>query len=114
MLNKEEFVRIMDIIISQIKRNEELYRKVDDILRNDFLFGITYKIIDNLIEFLEETMNDKSSNPIIGSTISWWVFDAPNCGRNKKACKIYFPDNSEVSIHTPADIYDYLVNRNNS
>lgn len=114
MLNKDQFVTLLNIIIAQLERNDEINEKVGNVLHDEFLYGITSSIIDSLIVFLEVEMGDKSSNPFLDSTISWWLYDSPNHGLNTSACKIYFPDNSEVNLYTPSDIYDYLLNKNNS
>lgn len=50
---------------------------------------------------------------LYGSVISWWLYDAPDAGKNKEFAYIELPSGFRYTLETPEQLYDYLTGENN-
>lgn len=104
MISKKTFIEVMKSII-------ECNKKIDELANanpNAVEFIIDYSLQDELITVLEEAMN-LYIDPVIGSTISWWVYDtefgknSPNIYVKSKKSK------KKIVIDTVEKLYDWCV-----
>ena len=99
MIKKETFVQA----IKTIQKQHELTRKLNELYcqLNPGYYAMCFDglLIDAIFSILEDAMED------IGSTISWWLYE------DVEKTISWDEDGHEVSvtISTPEELYDYLV-----
>lgn len=103
MIKKETFVHA----IETIKKQDELTDKLNELYcqLNPGFYAMSFNglLLEAILSILEETMED------IGSAISWWLYE------DVDRTVSWDEDGQEVSVtlSTPEDLYDYLVNNMN-
>jgi len=108
MLTKKQFLTILELILKE----EDSQEKFDEALReyapSDFTGFAKTGLLDILVDFLVDAMGDDDGY------ISWWLWDAPDRGRNKKGSRIWLgdsddPDTEVIEIVTPEQLYNFLL-----
>lgn len=108
-MDEELFTEIINFIIAQEEREFKLTQALKDYggEMSDFMsFGTDVNA--RIVGWLERIMKDDPQDP----TISWWLWDAPDRGRAKKASRTITVGEKKYDLKTPGDLYDYLTENN--
>lgn len=102
-ISKEQFVKLINGVIKQIKRDREVSKALG------CMSGDTVVYTTDLVEDVVNAID-------FDGTISWWIWDGPNCGERAEEFPIYLgdikdKDVEEVIIRTPEDLYEYYNRR---
>jgi len=103
-MNKELFTQAVNFIIELDRKEHKLTQALQEYGgETDFMsFGTDHAA--RIAKWLEEVMGDDEG------TISWWIWDCPDCGRaDDDACTISYPDGEEYCLKTVEDLYNYLI-----
>ena len=96
MITKELFCSIVD----NIKRQEELDKKMEDVLaertKSYIIFDSENLYLKSLLDLLKVIFNDNDD------TIGWWLYEDVDK-------IIYMPNGEERDISTTEVLYDYLI-----
>ncbi len=108
MITKNEFVEIMNKLKEVddfVKEVNEKSRKLSDAIISDFFNAQSLSISHEslVLELLQNIFNDKDF-------ISWWIYET-DYGRNKNMAKVWLEDNTEISLETPEQLYDFLIKK---
>lgn len=103
MMRKENFVKAINALIEQSERDCEFEKALEPFFDNYLISSLSDHLQNAVIDLLEDEMND------IGETISWWLYDAPEAGKNKESCYIFLQDGTEITVETPEQLYDFLT-----
>lgn len=108
MLTKKQFLTILNLILKEEDAQEKFNEALREYAPSDFTGFAKMGILDTLVDFLVDAMEDSDGY------ISWWLWDAPDRGRNPKGCRIWLgdsddPDTEVVEIITPEQLYSFLV-----
>ena len=107
MLSKESFIEAINAFISHGEKEQELCKSLETLIDGHFVLNFSREIQESFLKILEREMNDLSQD-VIGSTISWWLYDAPNCGKSESAY-IGRPNGEKIYLKTAEQLYDYLI-----
>lgn len=110
MITKESFVKLINAVIFQMEKDYKFSKSIEEFASTYCIMTISEEIIDVVIDVLEVEMNDLEKN-LYGSFISWWLFDAPEAGKNKDSCYVE-TDKGKILLETPEQLYDFLVKDN--
>ena len=99
MIRKDDFVRSINAILEQTKRDEEINNALDVICNNEYSYCVaeTSTIVTTaLIELLGNLTNDEDDY------IGWWLYEDV-----EKEVKDAF--GNIIELDTPEKLYDFLV-----
>ena len=113
-LSKEHFVNLMNIIIEDNDKTDNLISSINETLskygRNYFASSagedlFMSSMTDSLLRWLSDVMCDDNG------WIYWWIYDA-NYGREGEGCKVSIQDEkdewNDMFIDSPEKLYDLL------
>lgn len=103
-ISKEQFVKLINSVIKQIEKDREVSKALESISSGYAVYntGLVEDVI-NAIDF--------------DGTISWWIWDGPDCGKRAEEFPIYLGEPGgilgaeKVIIKTPEDLYEYYNKR---
>lgn len=110
-MTKNEFKHIMTIIVTSLKRNEQLTNDIAKILQtskrldyNDDKYALRQYVCDDiiinqLIDFVQQSFNDEYD------TVKWWIYDC-NFGTNNTT---WHKNNEKYNCKTINDLYYMLT-----
>lgn len=110
MIKKENFVKLINAVILQMKKNAKFSNSIEEFSDSFCYFDITEELITSILDILESEIGD-ITHPVYGSVISWWLFDMPEAGKNKDSCCVK-TDEGKIILETPEQLYDFLVGDN--
>ena len=106
-MKKENFVALINAITAHEEKEDQFIEALAPFFDNGLIFELTVNFRSQIIRILENEMNDPECNSIGGSIISWWLYDAPNRGREKSSA--YIEDNGvKILLETAEQLFDYL------
>ena len=105
MMKKENFVKMIECLLEQDKKNDEFEQALTPFFDNYLVPTLTSKLEGDIIGILEDELNDKYE------TISWWLYDSPDAGKNK-ACSYVEVKDIKIPLETPEQLYDFLKDAN--
>lgn len=100
-ITKKQFVGIIDAIVAQQERNEEISKALNNALADGDNQGVVFDtpVIWGVVQALD-----------YDDIISWWMWDGPDCGKRAEEFAIMEGEEGErIAIHDPSDLYDYIV-----
>jgi hypothetical protein len=100
MISKEGFVALINSLIWQREYEKEFAGDMEKYFDGHFVPIITSELQKTIISVLEKEMDDKE-------IIEWWLYDAPEAGKNKENCWVDVGDIKFV-VETPEQLYDFL------
>lgn len=108
MLTKKQFLTILNLILKEEDAQEKFDEAIREYAPSDFTGFAKTGLLDTLVDFLVDAMEDSDGY------ISWWLWDAPDRGKNKKGSRIWLgdsddPDTEVIEIVTPEQLYSFLV-----
>jgi len=99
LINKAEFVEIINNIKEQDKKDDEFSRAVGIICDGrPVMFGVNNKITISLFSLLKKIFDDKDD------WISWWIYERVN-----DKYKAYYINKKEIKLNTAEDLYNFLI-----
>lgn len=107
MLNKQQFVKIINFCIRQDQKDEDFSNALQAYTEDKDFTGFFRQDTSKILNFLEDIMGDTTS------LISWWYYDNDK-GSNNLEC-VYTVTHQEENrtysklIPTPEDLYDTLM-----
>ena len=108
MLKKENFAKLIKAVIFQIEKDRLFSSYLEEFSDSHYLLTISEETIMSIIDVLEIEMDDPERNGLYDSIISWWLFDAPEAGKDKDSCYIE-TKKGKILLETPEQLYDYLL-----
>lgn len=103
-MKKDNFIALITAIQHQEKRNRDLTKMLEKFTEGHILCTVATELIDEIIKAMTNELNDVEHD----SMISWWLFDAPAAGTNKKASFVISATGERINLETPGQLYDYL------
>lgn len=101
MITLPTFVSMIEAIQEQIERDNAISDHLNALMPQSTPSAFCTPLVSKLIEVLEAEL---------GSTddwISWWLFDAPDQGRNESGSTVTDSFGDHV-LATPEDLYDWI------
>lgn len=103
-ISKEQFVDIINALIAQENRDNEIGKSLDSVVKDGFNHNLVFST--PLVEKIIETLD-------YDDIISWWFWDGPQCGKNAEQYTIYLgdaddPNTKMLAIHDAGELYDYM------
>ena len=108
MLSKDTFVNLINAITKQIEKEMKIAKTMESFLDGNFIIDITSEFINTILKSLEIEMCDPCINDEHGSLIEWWLWDAPEAGRDKDSAWIELKSGKRIPLLSPGQLYDYL------
>ena len=99
-MKKQTFVDIIKAIQGQQQQDHKTTDCLINVLADSGGFYTTKLTVD-IVTILEREFNDT------GGTISWWLWDAPNAGKNSEACTIEH-NGKKWHLTDAGKLYDYV------
>ena len=106
-MKKENFVGIINAIIAHHKKEEKFADAMEPFFENSLVCTLNSTFITSILNSLENEMDDEDDE-IGGTTISWWLYDAPKAGNNAESCYVILPNKEKIRVDTPGQLYDFL------
>ena len=103
MISKESFVTLINAVQEQMKRETDLAVSLMEYFDGFLVPVISAKLQSTILKVLSDEVGDKFE------TIEWWLFDAPDAGKNKDNAWISVEDEI-YRLDTVSQLYDFLVN----
>ena len=108
MIKRENFVALMEGLIYQEQREEAFCKMLERYFDGHIISEISGKLMDIILDVLADEVDHAKADYPYGSMIEWWLFDAPDHGRNKNSAFIYL-DDKRYPLENAGQLYDYLV-----
>jgi len=106
-MKKENFVSLINGLIDLSAKEDGLCKALNPYFDGYLIPMMTNEITDAIITMLEDEMGDEND------IISWWLYDAPNAGKDHDSCYVYIDDTEKVLVDTPEKLYDHLLDCSN-
>ena len=100
-MKKENFVKLLDMVIDQDKMTEKLNQALEPFFDGHIISTMTYLLTDGIVAVLSDEMGDTAE------TIEWWLYDAPDAGKGPGPHVEV--DGKEFTLRTPGELYNFLL-----
>jgi len=111
-MKKENFVRLINAIKEHLEQQQIFLNTLAPFLGHNLECTHASVFINLVINVIEDEMDEKTPLcPEIFSNISWWLFDTPDCGRNKDGAYVIV-DGKKIILETAGQLYDFLKQHN--
>lgn len=104
MISKEGFIILINAILNQEEFENKFATDLEKYFDGHIVSNISSKLIKTIIKVLEMEMNDKNDG-----WIEWWLYDAPDAGKNEKGRYVTVDGNKNYELKSVGDLYDFLV-----
>ncbi len=101
MISKESFVALINSLIWQREYEKEFAGDMEKYFDGHLVPIVSGELQETIISVLEKEMDDKVY-------IEWWLYDAPEAGRNKENCWVAVGD-IKFTVETPEQLYNFLL-----
>ncbi len=98
-ITKENFVKIINALIAQIKRDMEIATLLDGVVRDGDNRSLVFST-----PLIGETIKALDKNDII----SWWFWDGPQHGERAEDYRIFEKNGDTTIIRDAGELYDYM------
>ena len=107
-MKKVTFEKMVGAIIAQVEHEKNMCDSVKNFFGlNEMVDSIAGEFMNDMILAIEEEINDHSS------LLSWWLFDAPEAGKNIECSWIRLNNGAKIPLRTIGQLYDYIMGEDN-
>lgn len=96
MITKSMFVDAINNVRQQESRVDQFSKALSAICDGHPVFDVNNLYLKSLLEVLKATFNDQDNY------ISWWLWEDVEK-------KVWLPDDTEIDLSTPEQLYDFLI-----
>lgn len=107
-MKKETFVALINGVLEQEKNNKAFAEAIEPFLNSYFILKDSFQ--DLVVQVLENEMGDNAVEEH-ERIISWWLWDAPDAGKNINSSCVQLASGEKILLHTAEQLYYYLKNR---
>lgn len=104
-MKKKNFVKIIEAVIAQAKKESTFDGALSPFFSSHLTSDISSHFQAQVVKIIEDEMGDNDS------TIEWWIWDAPDAGKDENSSCVFMPDGKRIPLRTSEQLYDHMKQR---
>ncbi|QOH56227.1 hypothetical protein [Rhodococcus rhodochrous] len=102
MITRPTFIALIEAVQRQAVQDEVTGGHINALMPNSTDGVFITPLREELLDLLEAELGSQSD------WISWWLWDAPEAGKDLESCVIHHEDGRRTVIRDAGDLYDFI------